>query len=103
MPNAIVPDSHENRLNFLINLKQKIAENVMLLNWDQTKLDTINALLDPLIGIYQTLVDAEQAVLIASANAAQLFAQQKGGLQALIAEIKANPGRTAGMLTDMEL
>ena len=99
----IIPDSHDNRLAFFINLKTQLHADAAALNWDAGKLGAVDAILDPLIGTYQTLVDSENAVVVNNANTAQIFAQEKADLQSLFTEIKANPGCTAGMAADMGL
>jgi len=103
MAQSIIPDSHENRLSFFKTLKAVITTNAGALGWNAAKLALVNAVLDPLIATYQTLVDAEKAVITANANAAQVFTDEKAGLQDLIAELKANPGCTDGMETQMGL
>ena len=103
MPKSIIPDSHQNRLSFLMGLESIIMSNGAALNWDPAKRTAVAAILDPLITAYQALVDAENAVVTASANAAQVFAAANTDLQKLIAELKANPGCTAGMQAEMKL
>ena len=99
----IIPDSHDNRLAFFINLKTQLAADATALGWNAAKIAAVEALLDPLIASYQTLVDSENAVVVNNANTAQVFAQEKTALQSLFTEIKANPGCTAGMAKDMGL
>ncbi len=103
MSQDIIPDSHANRLAFLINLKQQIAADAAALNLDANALAAANAILDPLIAAYQALVMAEQTVVTANANAAQLFAQQNDPLRALINNLKANPKFTDGMGAAMQI
>ncbi|MDQ6623873.1 MAG: hypothetical protein M3Y86_10395 [Verrucomicrobiota bacterium] len=102
MSNA-VPDSHANRLAFFINLKAKIAADAAALGWNAAKLAAVNALLDPVIANYQTLVDAEDAAAQASAKAAQAFAERNENLNKLIEELRANPGLDDGMREGMQL
>ena len=99
----ILPDSHANRLDFFQNLKQTIADNAAALGLNATAVAAANAILDPLIAAYQKLVDAEQAVVSASADADQVFTQQNGDLRALFNNLKANPKFTDGMGTAMRI
>jgi hypothetical protein len=105
MAQGIIPDSHENRLAFFKTLKSVInlPANATAFGWAAAKLTAVNAVLDPLIAAYQALVDAENAVIPANANATQVFGNQKAALQSLIAELKANPGCTDGMEAQMGL
>ncbi len=103
MSNAIVPDSHSNRLAFFLNLKQGIADNATELGFDAATLASIYDLLDPLIDKYQALVDAELAVVAASANADQVYTFKKDGLLALFANLRANPKLTGGMGEAMKI
>ncbi len=103
MPNAVIPDSHNNRLTFFKNLKQEIADNATALGLAAANLTPINALLDPLIAKYQALVDAEQAVVEASADADQVFTASKDDLLALFANLRANPKLTDGMGAAMKI
>ena len=101
MSQNIVPDSHENRLNFFKNLKVRLVANTATLNLDPTFVSTISALLDSLIAAYQTLVDAEQAAVAASADAATVFAVKAGALRGLFNNLKSNVNMTAGIATAM--
>jgi hypothetical protein len=103
MAQSIIPDSHSNRLDFFQNLKQQIADNAATLGLDAAALLAINAVLDPLIATYQVLVDAEQAVVAANADAAQVFTQQVKPLRAIIDQLKTNPKLTDGMGEDMRI
>ena len=105
MAQSIIPDSHENRLAFFKTLKTVIntPANATAFGWNAAKLTAANAVLDPLIATYQTLVDSENAVVTNNANAAQIFTQEKAALQSLVSELKANPGCTDGMETQMGL
>lgn len=103
MAQSIIPDSHENRLAFFINLKTQLAADAAALGWNAAKIAAVNAILNPLIATYQMLVDSENAVVVNNANAAEVFGQEKAALQDLVTEIKANPGCTAGMAKDMGL
>lgn len=92
----IIPDSHENRLNFFKNVKDFILAHAADLGWGTPKVNGAADVFDPLIAAYQALVDAEKAVVPASAEAAQVFAAGKPDLQGLLAELKTNPGCSAG-------
>ncbi len=103
MAQNIIPDSHSNRLDFLKNLKKEITDNAAALGLDAAALAEIDKILDPLIAAYQVLVNTEQAVTAANADAAQVFAQQVAPLRALIDQLKTNPKLTDGMGTDMRI
>src|SRR5437588_6586770 len=98
-----IPDSHSNRLSFFKNLKIQIKANAAALNWDSAKVDAVNALLDPIIAIYETLVAAEDVAAQASVNAAQLFTNNNKATNGLLDELRANPGLTDGMKKAMQL
>jgi hypothetical protein len=103
MPQDIIPDSHKNRLEFFQNLKEEIAADATTLGLNAAALTAINAILDPLITAYQTLVDAETAVDTASADAGQVFGQQHEALRELFASLKANSKFTDGMGAAMHI
>jgi hypothetical protein len=103
MPQDIIPDSHKNRLDFFKNLKKEIADNAATLGLNAAAVAAANAILDPLIATYQTLVDAETAVDSASADAEQVFGEQNDPLRALFANLKANPKFTDGMGAAMRI
>lgn len=89
--------------DFFINLKTQLHADAAALHWDAGKIGAVDALLDPLIGSCQTLVESENAVVVNNADTAQVFGDRKAGLQSLFTEIKANPGCTVGMARDMGL
>ena len=66
MSQKTIPDSHANRLNFFKNFKKEFNDNAAAMKYDATFIAGINAMLDKLIAVYQTLVDAEAAVTAAS-------------------------------------
>lgn len=99
----IVPDAHANRLAFLKNLKALIISNATTLTLTPAQVTAMNAVLDPLIAAYQALVDAEQAVIVANANAAQVFSANSDALSALFAQLKANPNLTDGLRAEMQI
>jgi len=98
-----IPDSHENILNWLKNLKARIIEFAATLKWNAAKLALVNGLLDPLIAAYQTLVDAEKAASQASATADQTFTTSQAALRELVNELKANPDCTDGMEVALQI
>ena len=101
--NSFLPDSHLNRLGFLQNLKTQIIADAAVLKWDAAKLVLVNAVLDPLIASYQTLVDAEAAASQALHDADGVFNARKEGLFGLVNELKADPDVTPGMADAMHL
>ena len=54
-----IPDSHNNRLDYLKNLLDQITTNAATLGIDAKRLAAITALLQPLIDKYAALVTAE--------------------------------------------
>ena len=104
MAKSIVPDSHANRLNFLIVLLAQINANAVALGLDPAFVASITTnILNPLIAAYQTLVDAETAATVASANAATLYAAKDAALHGLFNTLKTNPNCTGGMAAAMGL
>ncbi|MGI8436909.1 MAG: hypothetical protein ACR2NX_08385 [Chthoniobacterales bacterium] len=98
-----VPDSYSNRAVFFKNLKTQNHDHAAELHWDAAKLTAIDALLDQLIAAYTAVVSAEAAAAAASANAAQIFQNQNPDLVKLLTELRANPGLSDGMRSDMQL
>ena len=103
MSQKTIPDSHANRLNFFKNFKKEFNDNAAAMKYDATFIAGINAMLDKLIAVYQTLVDAEAAVTAASYEAAQQFGVHVGALHGLIDNLKANPNCTPTMLVAMAI
>src|SRR5438105_2990652 len=97
MSKHIFPDSHANRLAFLKQFKTELATDAPSLNLDPALLATMNAMLNALIAKYQTLVDAEAAVAVASADAAGLFLLDEPALRGFFNSLKTNPSCTPGM------
>ena len=97
MKSDYVPDSYENRYNWLVNLRVQVNDQEGNLNWDAAKLTAFNALVDPLIALYKAVVDAQVALDASSGNAREGWDAASAALRALIAEIKTNPGFTEGM------
>jgi hypothetical protein len=92
-----IPDSHANRLAWLVNLKTELLKITAKLGWNATKIASVTALLDPLIAVYQTLVDLEKAAAQASVTADQTFNTNNADLRDLINEVKNNDGYEPGM------
>jgi len=103
MKRNYIPDSVENRLAWLTNLKTEVTENAAALSWDAAKLAAFTAVIDPLVALYTAVVAAESALRQATGDANGQFASSSEELRALIAEIKANPGFTEGMGAAMKI
>jgi hypothetical protein len=101
MSQTVIPDSHTNRLGFLKALKTQIAANATAAGLDTATVTGYSAILDPLIAKYQALVDAEEALTTANADAAQAFRQGQKSLQGMVNELKNNTKVTAGMRSEM--
>ena len=91
-----IPDSHANRLEWLKNLKTQFLILAAKYSWNAAKIAAVNAVLQPLIDVYQDLVDKETAAATASATADQTFSQTSADLRGLINEAKNNPGYDNG-------
>ena len=95
--NDYLPDSHQNRLDWLKNFKTQFLIAAATLGWATAKTTPITANLTALIGAYQALVDAENAALQASVNANQVFDTNSTSLRDVVNEMKNNPLCTDAM------
>src|SRR5258706_9715578 len=103
MPSDYIPDSFENRCNWLANLKKEVNANAVALTLPADKVTAFNALIDPLIASYKALLDADAALRKASGDAQDLFDTTGGGVRDFIGELKANPLFTQGMGDAMQV
>ena len=103
MPSDYIPDSADNRYNWLGNLKKQVTDNSAALKLPADKVTAFGALLDPLIAIYKSLMDADAAQRKASGDAQSLFAGKAGELRAFINVVKANSAFTDGMGQAMQI
>jgi hypothetical protein len=104
MSNSIIPESHENRLAFFVAIKDWIdTQATGVLGWSAAQVTAADATLAPIIAKYQALVDADAAVLVAVADADQVFTASKAAVQSLFDQMKANPAFTAGMEEELKL
>lgn len=104
MPHDYIPDSAENRYNWLVNLKtefNKVA--VSTLAWNAERVAAFNVLLDVLIAAYKKVVDAQRALDQATQDAADLFDEQDTPLREGVNQIKGSPGFTDGIGAAMKI
>ncbi|SRR5581483_2792868 len=98
-----IPDSYENRYNWLVNLKQEVNDNAATLKLDANALAAFNQMVDALIAVYKAVIDAQSALDQATGNAQQLFAAEVKDLRTFIDHVKAIPTFTDGMGAAMQI
>jgi hypothetical protein len=103
MASDFVPDSAGNRYSWLVNLKQNVADNAATLGLDTAQLAGFNAISDPLIAVYKSVIDADLALRQASGDAQGLFSDKNAELRAFIERLKKNPGFTPGIGAAMKI
>jgi len=103
MPSDYIPDSFENRYNWLVNLKQQVNDNAATLKLTAAQLAAFNTLIDALIDAYKAVIDAQAALDQASGDAQDLYGTSAGDLRAFINQLKANPLFTDGMGAAMQI
>jgi hypothetical protein len=103
MPSDYIPDSFQNRYNWLVNLKTEVNAKAADLKLDAAKLAAFNTLIDALIAVYKALIDAQTALDTASGDAHDLFASNVGDLRDFINELKNNTLCTDGMKAAMQI
>ncbi len=103
MANDFIPDSFANRLQWLKDLKQEVADNATTLSLNAAAVTAFNALIDPLIAAYQAVIDAQTVLDTASGDAHQLFHDSNTPLRDFIHQIKANPAFTTGLGNAMRI
>jgi hypothetical protein len=103
MPSDYIPDSFENRYNWLVNLKTQVNTNAAALKLDAAKLAAFNTMIDSLIAVYKAVIDAQTALDTASGNAHDTYDSNVGDLRAFINEMKNNTLCTDGMEAAMQI
>jgi hypothetical protein len=103
MASDYMPDSIENRRNWIVNLKQQVIANAARLNYGTDEIGAFNAIADPLVTAYDAVIAADLAQRQAIGSAQDLFDGTGGGLRAFIEQMKVNPGFDAGMGAAMQI
>ncbi len=97
MPSDYIPDSFQNRLNWLNHLSSEIAKQGPKLPWTAQEITNFQASLVPLIIKYQAIVDAQTVVDAAIGAAKTEFDDKSAELRRSINEIKTATGYDDGI------